>query len=93
MADGLTLTIGATQLAVLAKIAFDFLGPRIASGRNGSAGEKAPEYWQREFRSAIDEKIDQRLIPIMENQSRILEKQTETLESIAAVMANRARRR
>jgi hypothetical protein len=94
LADAVTITIGATQLAILAKMANDFLAPRFSAAREASrisslantSGEKDPAFWQREFRGAIDEKLDQRIIPILENQSKILESQALTMAGIAKIV-------
>jgi hypothetical protein len=56
--------------------------------RNGNetSGAQDPAFWKQEFRSAVDEKLDQRVMPILDNQSKILESLARTQEGVAMLV-------
>src|SRR5689334_10684890 len=100
MADTVTVSVSVATLGLLAERLFDLIvKPRLrtkeeqAAKRGDTSGEKDPAFWKQEFRSAVDEKLDQRVMPILENQTRILESLARTVEGIATQMDVRKRRR
>jgi hypothetical protein len=92
MADPVTITVSGATLALVAERVFAlFIAPRLrpkedSASSNSSSGQKDPAFWKQEFRSAIDEKLEQRIIPILENQQKILESQARTQEGVALLV-------
>lgn len=89
MADeAIHITMGTGMALMLIKQAWEFLGPRLSASKERAAdsGGKDPSYWKQEFRAAIDEKLDQRIIPILEGQQKILESQARTQEGVAKLV-------
>jgi len=103
MAEPITITLQAGTLMLLAERAYVYLiQPRLRTKEDaivkGNSGAQDPAFWKSEFREAIDEKLDQRVIPILENQSKILESLARTQEGLAQMLTelvgvSRARRR
>ena len=101
MAEPITITLQAgTVLLIGERIFALFVAPRMRAReepRKGqSSGEKDPAYWENKFGQVIDEKLDQRIIPILEKESQILESLARTMEGVATSvkeLADSSRRR
>lgn len=100
MADPVTITVSGATLALVAERLFAyFVSPKLRTKEEtdarkppNSSGDKDPAFWQQEFRAAIDEKLEQRVIPILEKQTSILESLAHTSEGIADSVSRRRRR-
>lgn len=99
--DAVTITTSSATLVLIAeRLVAYFIIPRLRSSRStqegATSGDKAPSYWRQEFRAAIDEKLDQRILPILERQTVILESVAKTQEGMASLveqLAEKKRRR
>lgn len=87
--DLLPLGVGGTILIVVLKLVFDYLKQtKFSNGNgkpaytNGQAGNQSKEYWQLEYRKAIAEVLSQSVIPLFEQNSKMLEKLTGIQEDI-----------
>jgi hypothetical protein len=95
MADPVTITIsGATAVLVGERLFAYVIAPRFRQGQIGAnSGDKDPSFWKQEFRQAIDEKLEQRIMPILERQTTILESVARTQEGMAVMVEGKIRRR
>lgn len=101
MADVFTFTTSGATLALIAeRLAVYFIVPRFKDRRpiqeGSTSGDKDPAFWRAEFRQAIDEKLDQRIMPLLEKQTEILESVARTQEGMATMveqLSDRKRRR
>ena len=98
MADPITITLQGGTLLLIGERLFAYLiTPRLRTKGETeerksliTSGDQDPAFWQREFREAIDEKLDQRVIPILEKQTAILETQARTMEGVSATVRDLA---
>jgi hypothetical protein len=88
MAEPITIALHSGTVILLLERAFAlFIQPRMrARNGNETSGAQDPAFWKQEFRSAVDEKLDQRVMPILERQTVIQEAQTRTLEGVAMLV-------
>jgi hypothetical protein len=92
VAEPITIALHSGTVILLLERAFAlFIQPRMRAKENTSSdnvnsGEQDPAFWKQEFRSAVDEKLDQRVMPILERQTVIQEAQTRTLEGVAILV-------
>ena len=117
MADAAT-SIGIGSIALpaiywMGKIAFRVVETKLSAKPNGNGENKGtsgalnPSYWKQEFRSALDEKIEQRLLPLLEklteshtdmlnmlkDRSMYFQQQTDLLKELVEVSRDTRRRR
>ncbi len=71
-ADGFTFTVSGTMVALVVERLYAYmLAPKLRTKeeqkayQGSSSGDKDPDFWRSEFRHAIDEKLDQRVLPIL----------------------------
>lgn len=107
MADPITITVSSATVLLVAERLFSiFLQPRLRSSSdrhvekangNGASGAKDPAYWQREFREAIDEKLEQRILPLLktttETQVEISKTLLKTQATLEELVSQRRRSR
>lgn len=70
--DGFTFTVSGTMAALVIERLYAYmLAPKLRTKEEqrafegAASGDKDPAYWKAEFREAIDEKLDQRVLPIL----------------------------
>jgi hypothetical protein len=86
----ITLTSGLAALVI--KDVLFFIVPKFRGARASVSGDKDPSFWKQEFRSAIDEKLDQRIIPILEKQTAIMESVARTQEGMVTLLERKVKR-
>jgi hypothetical protein len=87
VAEPITIALHSGTVILLLERAFAlFIQPRMRRNGNETSGAQDPAFWKQEFRSAVDEKLDQRVMPILERQTVIQEAQTRTLEGVAMLV-------
>jgi len=112
MAEPVTITVSAATVVLIAERFYAYLlAPKLRTKEEqkvfegAASGEKDPAYWKSEFRQAIDEKLDQRVLPILdklaENHADIVsllkdrtsyfQQQTDLLKELVDVSRKRRR--
>lgn len=112
-ADGFTFTVSGTMAALVIERLYAYmLAPKLRTREEQKAfegtasGEKDPAYWKAEFRQAIDEKLDQRVLPILskltdnhgdivtllKDRTTYFQQQTDLLKELVDVSRNKRRR-
>lgn len=102
-----TITIKVGTLLLLLERLGSYLLPLLIRRREGeTSGAMHPSEWKREFRDAIDEKLEQRVLPLMEkmveghqdvvnllkDRTAYFQQQTDLLKELVEVSRNRRRR-
>lgn len=115
MADLVTISMSSATVVLIAERLYAYMiAPNMRTKEEqkayqGSAsGDKDPDFWRAEFRHAIDEKLDQRVLPILKgladnhtdmvgllkDRTSYFQQQTDLLKELVDVSRNnRARRR
>jgi len=88
VADLITITVHSATALLVAERLFGYVViPLLKKQKeNGASGSKDPAYWQREFREAIDEKLDQRILPLLKQGSDSQAQTSQTLSKIETLL-------
>jgi len=106
MADLVNISMSGATLCLVAERLFSiFVAPKMRTKEERQAragetsGEKDPAFWEKKFGQIFDEKLDQRVLPILEKQTSIQESLARTMEGMATQLkeltdvSRKARRR
>ena len=63
--------VGGVFALLIVRLVLDFLSKQ--KSKNGSAGDKPVEFWEGTFRKINKESLNETIVPILQQQTRILE--------------------